>query len=108
MTGRSQADEGLRRALGDTPTEAVRGILRAVAQRLREERPGDPMREANRLALALTYSERRFGTSSALAREAERQFLGLTPRIEVHLPRGEAPISRGEYALILDRAASRA
>lgn len=98
MTARQQAEEGLRRAIGDAPTEAVRGLLRAVAQRLRDERPGDPMRDATRLALALTYSERRFATNSALAREAERQFLG-------HAPRIEKPITRGEYALILDRAA---
>ncbi|MGW5852108.1 hypothetical protein ACWFQ8_29880 [Streptomyces sp. NPDC055254] len=94
----SQPDEALQRARGDAPTEAARCLLRAVAQRLRDERPTDPMRNTAIDALALTYSERRFGVGTAMAEEAERQFHG-------HAPRITEPITRGEYSLILDRAA---
>jgi hypothetical protein len=101
MTHPTQEDEGLRRVLGDHPTDAVRCLLRQIAQRLRDERPADPMRESVRLALALTYSARRFGADTGLAHEAERQLLGQMPRID----RDES-ITRGEYALILDRVAA--
>lgn len=95
----SQPDEGLRRALDAHPTDAVRCLLRTIAQRLRAERPADPMRDSVRLALALTFSARRFGTDTALAHEAERQILAQAPRIT-------DPITRGEYSLVLDRVAA--
>ncbi|MGW1938979.1 hypothetical protein [Streptomyces goshikiensis] len=100
MTAQQQAEEALRRAQA-APTMAVRGLLRAVAQRLRAERPTDPMRDTMIDALALTYSERRYGIGSVLAEDAERQFLALAPRIT-----RDRPTTRGEYALILDRIAA--
>lgn len=99
-TDLSQADEALRRAQDNT-SEIARCMLRAIAQRLRDERPTDPMRDSIRISLALTYSERRLGRDTARARIAEREFLSLAPRVV-------DPITRGEYALILDRIAARA
>lgn len=100
-TDLSQQDEGLRRVRGDAPTDAARGLLRAVAQRLRDERPTDPMRNTAIDALALTYSERRFGIGTALAEEAERQFHTLAPRLSPN-----ESTTRGEYSLVLDRIAA--
>jgi hypothetical protein len=96
LTQLSQEDEGLRRARGDGLT-----LVTDIAHRLRTERPGDPMRESTREALALTYASRRYGGGTARARDAERQFLTMSARVP-------ESITRGEYALLLDRIRSEA
>ncbi|MFI8104722.1 hypothetical protein [Streptomyces sp. NPDC086023] len=91
----TQQDEHLRRAVG--PTDAGHQLLRLIAHRLRTDRSGDPMRKGTREALALRYAENRFGINTATARAAEAAFLALAPRVT-------DPITRGEYALLLDQA----
>lgn len=76
----------------------TRALLLKIADRLTTERPGDPMREGNRLALALRYAEARHGYGSSAAAAAEQAVLQ-------HAPRIERETTRGEYALILRRIA---
>ncbi|MGW8387529.1 hypothetical protein ACWGMW_02985 [Streptomyces albidoflavus] len=71
-------------------------LVTRLALRLRTERPTDPMREATRHALLLRFSEARCGYGTARAAQAELAALDLAPRVE-------RDITRGEYALLLDR-----
>jgi hypothetical protein len=91
----SQADEGLRRIT--VPKEDVRKTLQAIAERLTDVRPDGPMREPLRMALALRFSHAHYGVGEA-AEDLERAVLRLMPRID-------RPITRGEYGLLLHRAA---
>lgn len=101
MSAQQQAEEGLRRARAALPAGALRCLLQTIADRLRDERPGDPMWNSTNDALALKYSEGLYGVGTALAEAAERQYINSAPRIC-----RTAPITRGEYALVLDRIAA--
>ncbi|AZM54147.1 hypothetical protein DMA15_17520 [Streptomyces sp. WAC 01529] len=72
-------------------------LLAAIADKLAGHRPDDRMLEDTRLALACTYATRRRGFSEP-ADQLERMLLARMPRVE-------RDITRGEYALILRRAA---
>ncbi|WP_236243151.1 hypothetical protein [Streptomyces sp. CC228A] len=76
----------------------ARAVLLLIADRLTTERPGDPMREATRLALALRYTEARHGADTRASRTVEQDVLQ-------HAPRVERDTTRGEYALVLRRIA---
>lgn len=99
MADLTQANEALRRARLDDQTRAG---LRLIADRYRNERPHALMTEANRLARALSIAEHLTGGPSDAADELERHLLMRMPHID-----GQ-PITRGEYALMLDRASWRA
>lgn len=76
----------------------TRAVLLEIANRLTTERPGDPMREATRLGLALRYAEARHGANTRTARTVEEAVLLCTPRVQ-------RDTTRGEYALVLRRIA---
>lgn len=91
----SQADEALRQA---TPSPDARAVLAAMAERLRTIRPDSALEDPRRLAMILSFSyDQRSGDLDA-AEELELEVRDLAPRIKNE-------ITRGEYALILDRAA---
>ncbi|OKK06972.1 hypothetical protein AMK26_10455 [Streptomyces sp. CB03234] len=69
----------------------------AIADRLTDVRPDGPMREPLRMALALRFSQAHYGVGEG-TEALERAVLALMPRIT-------RPITRGEYGLILHRAA---
>ncbi|MFJ3173778.1 hypothetical protein ACIPJK_23765 [Streptomyces roseus] len=94
----SQADEALR---WSTPSPDARAVLAKIAERLRTVRPGSTLEDSRRLALILRYSVDQRPRDLDGAEELELEVCGYAPRIT-------SEISRGEYALILDRAAGRA
>jgi hypothetical protein len=94
----SQQDEALRQAAG--PSADARAVLTAIANRLTEVRPSGAMREPSRMALALRHATAAHGFRSQRADEVEHEVLRLMPRIA-----DGAPVTRGEYALILRRKA---
>jgi len=93
----SQQDEALRRAQLDDKTRAG---LRYIAVKLadRSRRPHALLDERARLAIALTAAEYVCGGLSPDAEAVERALL-------LRLPHVDRPITRGEYALIVNRAA---
>lgn len=93
-----EPDEVLRRVRFD---DQIRTGLRLIADRYRNKRPQVLMTEAGRLAIALSVAEHICGGPSDAADELERQLLMRMPHID------SQPITRGEYALILDRASWR-
>lgn len=97
-TQHSQADEALRQVTG--PGTNVRAVLTAIADRLSTVRPAGVMREAIRLSLALRYATEAHGFGTPRANEVEREALRLMPRVDP-----SSTTTRGEYALILRRAA---
>ncbi|MFE4874781.1 hypothetical protein [Streptomyces sp. NPDC056682] len=97
-TDHVQPDEYLRRATG--PDADVRSVLNAIADRLSTVRPTGIIREPNRLALALRYATEAHGFGSQRAGKVEREALHLMPQITP-----DTVITRGEYALILRKAA---
>ncbi|MFD7016094.1 hypothetical protein [Streptomyces sp. NPDC059928] len=97
-TDHVQPDEYLRRANG--PSVDARAVLTVIADRLSTVRPTGVMREPIRLTLALRYATERHGFRSARADEVENEVLRLMPRIAP-----DTVTTRGEYALILRRAA---
>ncbi|MFF3622352.1 hypothetical protein [Streptomyces sp. NPDC002467] len=101
MSARQQAEEGLRRVRGNGPTDTCRALLLQAAAHLRADRPEHEMWEAVRVYLARRLSGDRFRDDLAAADEAREQFL-------THAPVVRAGQTRGEYALLLDRAAARA
>ncbi|MBX7464933.1 hypothetical protein [Streptomyces sp. NPDC057910] len=94
-TDHVQPDEYLRRATG--PSEDVRAVLIAMADRLTHVRPHGEMDDSRRLALILRYATDRLGFGPA----------GEALEVEVrsYAPRITGKSTRGEYALILRRAA---
>ena len=92
----TEPDEALRRARLD---ERTRTGLRLIADRFRNRRPHVLMTEAGRLAAALRNAEQITGGPGDAADELERELLMRMPYVD------HQPITRGEYALILDRAA---
>jgi hypothetical protein len=92
----SQADEALRQATA--PSVAAREALLAIAGRLSQVRPDGPMHEPMRMALALRVASVRHGVCTPAADQLEAEILARAPRVA-------RPITRGEYALILQRAA---
>lgn len=97
-TDHSQPDEALRRAAG--PSKDARAVLTAIADRLTDVRADGAMREPSRLALVLRYATEAHGFRSQRADEVEREVLRLMPRITP-----DTVVTRGEYALILRKAA---
>ncbi|MDT9688176.1 hypothetical protein Q5762_07370 [Streptomyces sp. P9(2023)] len=93
----SQPDEALRQTRTDA---AVRAGLTWIADRLTDQRPRHDMLPAARLALALRVGLDVHGYTDE-AHALERDLLARMPHIEQE-------ISRGEYALILRRAAGSA
>ncbi|GAA2972193.1 hypothetical protein [Streptomyces enissocaesilis] len=90
----------LDRSNGDAITEQdITNLLLHLAARLTNERPTDPMREATRLSLALEYAAHRYGYGTGRAYAAEQAVLQRAPRVDRDL-------SRGEYALLLRKAAA--
>ncbi|MEU8886712.1 hypothetical protein [Streptomyces sp. NPDC048442] len=87
----TQPDEGLRRAHAtlSSTTARVRAALATMATMCREH-PADPLDDGGRLALA--------NAASAAATTGVAEILNVAPRIW-------EPTTRGEYALVLDRAA---
>ncbi|MER5559676.1 hypothetical protein ABT071_13830 [Streptomyces sp. NPDC002506] len=94
-TDHVQPDEYLRRVTG--PSEDVRAVLIAMADRLTHVRPHGEMDDSRRLALILRYSTDRYGFGPA-GEALEVEARSYAPRIT-----GRS--TRGEYALILRRAA---
>ncbi|WP_328313114.1 hypothetical protein OG432_24545 [Streptomyces sp. NBC_00442] len=94
----TQQDEALRQAT--SPSVDARAVLTAIADRISAVRPAGAMREPSRLALALRYATEAHGFRSTRADDVEREVLRHMPRIT-----DGTPITRGEYALILRRAA---
>ncbi|MFC8277206.1 hypothetical protein ACFUJR_32680 [Streptomyces sp. NPDC057271] len=92
-TDLSQADEGLRQARIDTP---IRDGLRYIAGRLANRRPAALMTEGARLAIALSAAEYISGGPSDTADALERELLQRMPHVD-------RPITRGEYALLLNK-----
>ncbi|GAA3374693.1 hypothetical protein [Streptomyces racemochromogenes] len=101
MTAQQQAEEGLRRARGDQPTNTCTALLLQAAAHLRADRPTQDMHEAVRVYLARRLASDRYRDDRALADEARTQFLRRAPVVL-------AGQTRGEYALLLDRAAAEA
>ncbi|GGU13111.1 hypothetical protein [Streptomyces violascens] len=97
-TDHVQPDEYPRRATG--PSTDGCAVLNAAADRLSAVRPDGVMREPIRLALALRYATQAHGFRSQRADEVEREVLRLMPIIAP-----SSTTTRGEYALILRRAA---
>ncbi|MEV5944524.1 hypothetical protein [Streptomyces sp. NPDC051994] len=97
-TQHSQADEALRQVAG--PSADARAVLTAIADRLSTVRPAGVMREAIRLSLSLRYATEAHGFDTAGAAAVEREVLRLMPRVAP-----SSTTTRGEYALILRRAA---
>ncbi len=91
----SQADEALRQA---TPSPDARAVLAKIAERLRTVRPGGVLEDSRRLALILRYSIDQRPRDLDGAEELELEVRGYAPQILDE-------VTRGEYALILDRAA---
>lgn len=81
------------------PSPDARAVLTAIADRLTNVRPTHNMDEPRRLALVLSYATDQRGMSDA-ADMLEREVLRYAPPIE-------RPITRGEYALIVLKAAAR-
>ncbi|MFD6972174.1 hypothetical protein [Streptomyces sp. NPDC059949] len=63
------------------PDADTRALLQQIAARLLAERPQHPMRETLRLALALTFAERRHGYGTARAEHAEELLLAHAPAV---------------------------
>lgn len=97
----SQQDEALRQAT--EPSADARAVLIAIADRLTDVRPHGAMREPSRMALALSYATKAHGFRSQRADEVEAEASRHMPRIT-----DGTAITRGEYALILRRAAGAA
>ncbi|MFI8360734.1 hypothetical protein ACIGD1_11300 [Streptomyces sp. NPDC085612] len=89
----SQEDEGLRRATRD---DRIRAGLAYAISRLRDPRAHHEMTSAARMAIAQRYGTDTLGWTDE-AEELIRDLLGAMPEIT-------REITRGEYALILDRA----
>lgn len=92
----NQADEALRQSV---PSPDARTTLLAIATRLTNVRPTGDMYEARRLALALRYAQEALGSTPA-ADLLEMEILR-------HMPRITSVTTRGEYALLLRKAANR-
>ena len=90
----TEPDEALRRTRLDDQTRAG---LRLIADRYRNTRPYGLMTEAGRLAIALRTAEQITGGPGPATDTLERELL-------MRMPYVDQPITRGEYALILDRA----
>lgn len=82
----------------EPPSDDVRASLTAMADRLTRRRPNSTMHEPMRMALALTHATDRKGFCTPEADTLEAQILARAPRVE-------ADITRGEYALLLRKAA---
>lgn len=82
----------------ETPTEACRDLLVAIADYLARARPTHLMWEASRLLLARQFAIARFGDDMALVDEAEQQILGWAPQVRTG-------VTRDEYAAQLRLAA---
>ncbi|WP_060179542.1 hypothetical protein [Streptomyces sp. IMTB 1903] len=80
------------------PDADTRALLQQMAARLSAERPSHPMRKTLRLALALTFAERRHGYGTPRAAAAEEQLLAFAPAVE-------DGITRQQYADALRDAA---
>lgn len=91
----SQADEALRQAV---PSPDARTVLTAMAGRLRTLRPGSVLEDPRRLAMILSFSYDQLPGDLDAAEELEHEVRAFAPRIT-------EDVTRGEYALILDRAA---
>lgn len=89
-------DEALRQTRLD---EAVRAGLTWIAERLTARRPRHEMLPAARLALALRVGLDVHGYTDE-AHDLERELL-------LRMPTLDQPITRGEYALVLRRAAGK-
>ncbi|MFD7978872.1 hypothetical protein [Streptomyces sp. NPDC059071] len=86
-------DEALRQARLDQP---IRDSLRFIATRLADRRPAALMTEGARLAIALSAAEHTSGGPSDAADALERELLQRMPYVD-------RPITRGEYALLLNK-----
>lgn len=92
----NQADEALHQA---GPSRDARAVLTKMADRLRTLRPSSVLEDSRRLAMILSFTyDQRAGDLQA-AEELELEVRQLAPRITDE-------VTRGEYALILDRAAA--
>lgn len=94
MTAQQQADEALRQATRDGHVRA--GLTYAIG-RLRDPRAHREMTDAARLAMAQRYATDTLGWTDE-ADDLIRDLLAAMPEIT-------RDITRGEYALLLDRAA---
>lgn len=93
----AQQDEALRQVRAD---ETIRAGLLWIADRLTTQRPRHEMLPATRLALALRVGLDQHGYTDE-AHTLERELL-------LRMPTITHEITRGEYALILRRAAGKA
>lgn len=86
-----------------TPTTPLSGdaraALTAMADRLTRVRPGGTMSDPVRMAMALRHACETHGVCTTDADRLEAEILA-------HSPRVETDITRGEYALLLHRAAN--
>lgn len=98
----NQADEALRQVLTTEPAASTSALLTRIADRLTDNLPGKPMREVNRLAYALAYADHEHGYRSTMSVAVERALLRQMPRVD------DRTITRGEYALLLRAASTKA
>ncbi|GGT43467.1 hypothetical protein [Streptomyces purpureus] len=87
-------DEALRQARTDAP---IRDSLRYIATRLADRRPQVLMTDAARLAIALSAAYVVHPRNDDAAEQLERDLLQRMPYVD-------RPITRGEYALLLNKA----
>ncbi|MFF1417452.1 hypothetical protein [Streptomyces sp. NPDC058280] len=80
------------------PSDVAQAILLAMSYRLTAVRPTHVMQDPIRLAMVLTYATEHHGYLSDAAAELEAEVLQYAPPVD-------REITRGEYALILRRAA---
>ncbi|WP_143669115.1 hypothetical protein [Streptomyces sp. wa1063] len=99
-TDRAQAEEALRRAATADQAATAPRLLLDIADRLTTIRPASPILPPRRAALALRYATDAAGYDTPASHTLERALLRAMPEIT-------RPITRGEYALLLRKAAGR-
>ncbi|MFJ9027586.1 hypothetical protein ACIRQP_03520 [Streptomyces sp. NPDC102274] len=80
------------------PSDDARAVLLKLAGRLSSVRPTHAMQDSMRLAMVLTWTSELHGYMSDAAEDLEREVLRYAPAVD-------RDTTRGEYALILRKAA---
>lgn len=89
----TEPDEALRQVRVDEP---IRDSLRWIANKLRARRPQALMTEGGRIAIALSAAYMIHPNDDTAAEALERELLQRMPYVD-------RPITRGEFALLLNK-----